>query len=246
MPSVPALRIEIERALECRFPAALTPVPRTISETATTGRASQLRSLNDDGVSLAGVNLQNAHLRDLRLMGADLVDADFGGFTLINGDFGYGRTKLFSSRRYLCTDLTGANFSDADFSGGAAFDGLLLRLAKFGSQVGRTQLFSNLSFRNAILWGTTFEDLIFAHSDFSGARITMSVLKKVQFKMGTLGQAGNRFTKAQFVDVDLSDTDLDARDLEDQGAYYCRVMFRDGSKISNSCDHIDAVAPSHH
>ena len=37
MPSAAALRIEIERALDRRFPAALTPVPRTISETATTG-----------------------------------------------------------------------------------------------------------------------------------------------------------------------------------------------------------------
>jgi recA bacterial DNA recombination protein/Group II intron, maturase-specific domain len=37
MPSVAALRIEIERALERRFPAALTPVPRTIRETTTTG-----------------------------------------------------------------------------------------------------------------------------------------------------------------------------------------------------------------
>jgi len=37
MPSATALRIEIERALDRRFPAALTPVPRTIRETATTG-----------------------------------------------------------------------------------------------------------------------------------------------------------------------------------------------------------------
>jgi hypothetical protein len=37
MPSATALRIEIERALERRFPAALTPVPRTVCETAATG-----------------------------------------------------------------------------------------------------------------------------------------------------------------------------------------------------------------
>jgi len=37
MPSAAALRIEIEHALERRFPAALTPVPRTIRETAPTG-----------------------------------------------------------------------------------------------------------------------------------------------------------------------------------------------------------------
>jgi len=37
MPSAAALRIQIEHSLERRFPAALTPVPRTIRETASTG-----------------------------------------------------------------------------------------------------------------------------------------------------------------------------------------------------------------
>jgi len=37
MPSAAALRIEIERALEHRFPAALTPAPKTIREVAPTG-----------------------------------------------------------------------------------------------------------------------------------------------------------------------------------------------------------------
>src|ERR1035438_9373295 len=37
MPSANALRLQIEHALERRFPAALTPVPRTIRECAATG-----------------------------------------------------------------------------------------------------------------------------------------------------------------------------------------------------------------
>jgi len=37
MPSAAALRIQIESSLERRFPSALTPVPRTIRETAATG-----------------------------------------------------------------------------------------------------------------------------------------------------------------------------------------------------------------
>lgn len=37
MPSAAAIRLEIERALEHRFPAALTPVPRTVREIAATG-----------------------------------------------------------------------------------------------------------------------------------------------------------------------------------------------------------------
>jgi hypothetical protein len=39
MPSAAALRLEIEHALERRFPAALTPVPRTIHEVCETGIA---------------------------------------------------------------------------------------------------------------------------------------------------------------------------------------------------------------
>jgi recombination protein RecA len=40
MPSAAALRLQIEHALERRFPAALSPAPRTILETATTGIAA--------------------------------------------------------------------------------------------------------------------------------------------------------------------------------------------------------------
>src|SRR5580704_12017481 len=40
MPSAAALRLEIEHALERRFPAALTPAPRTIREVAATGIAA--------------------------------------------------------------------------------------------------------------------------------------------------------------------------------------------------------------
>lgn len=40
MSSAAALRLQIERSLEARFPAALSPAPRTIQETASTGIAT--------------------------------------------------------------------------------------------------------------------------------------------------------------------------------------------------------------
>jgi hypothetical protein len=55
MPSVAALRIEIERTLERRFPAALTPVPRTISETATTG-VPEVDALLDGGLPVGTIS----------------------------------------------------------------------------------------------------------------------------------------------------------------------------------------------
>ena len=55
MPSAAALRIEIERALERRFPAALTPVPQTISETATTG-VPEVDALLDGGLPVGAIS----------------------------------------------------------------------------------------------------------------------------------------------------------------------------------------------
>jgi hypothetical protein len=55
MPSAAALRIEIEHALERRFPAALTPVPRTIRETATTG-VPQVDALLNGGLPVGAIS----------------------------------------------------------------------------------------------------------------------------------------------------------------------------------------------
>ena len=55
MPSAAALRIEIERTLEHRFPAALTPAPRTIRETATTGIA-EVDALLQGGLPVGAVS----------------------------------------------------------------------------------------------------------------------------------------------------------------------------------------------
>lgn len=55
MPSASALRIEIEHALERRFPAALSPVPQTICETATTG-IPEVNALLDGGLPVGAIS----------------------------------------------------------------------------------------------------------------------------------------------------------------------------------------------
>jgi hypothetical protein len=55
MPSTTALRIEIEHALERRFPAALTPVPRRICETRTTG-IPEVDALLDGGLPVGAIS----------------------------------------------------------------------------------------------------------------------------------------------------------------------------------------------
>jgi hypothetical protein len=55
MPSASALRIQIEHSLERRFPAALSPVPRTIVETAATGIPAVDRLL-DGGLPVGAIS----------------------------------------------------------------------------------------------------------------------------------------------------------------------------------------------
>lgn len=55
MPSAAALRIQIEHALERRFPAALTPVPRTMRETAST-RIPEVDCLLDGGLPVGAIS----------------------------------------------------------------------------------------------------------------------------------------------------------------------------------------------
>jgi len=55
MPSASALRIQIENALERRFPSALTPQPRTILETASTG-IPEVDRLLDGGLPVGAIS----------------------------------------------------------------------------------------------------------------------------------------------------------------------------------------------
>jgi hypothetical protein len=55
MPSAQALRIQIEHTLERRFPAALSPVPRTVRETAPTGIA-EVDDLLDGGLPVGAIS----------------------------------------------------------------------------------------------------------------------------------------------------------------------------------------------
>ena len=55
MPTAAALRLEIEHALEHRFPAALTPAPRTIHEVAATGIAA-VDELLDGGLPVGAIS----------------------------------------------------------------------------------------------------------------------------------------------------------------------------------------------
>ena len=55
MPAAAALRLQIEQALESRFPSALTPAPRTIREVASTG-IDEADALLDGGLPVGAIS----------------------------------------------------------------------------------------------------------------------------------------------------------------------------------------------
>src|SRR6266700_3060867 len=55
MPAASALRLKIEQALETRFPAALSPAPRTICEVASTG-IDEADELLDGGLPVGAIS----------------------------------------------------------------------------------------------------------------------------------------------------------------------------------------------
>src|ERR1700728_4875864 len=55
MPSASALRLQIERTLESRFPAALSPMPQTVRETAAVG-IPEIDSLLSGGIPIGSIS----------------------------------------------------------------------------------------------------------------------------------------------------------------------------------------------
>jgi hypothetical protein len=105
MPSASALRIQIEHSLERRFPAALSPVPRTIVETAATG--------------IPEVD---------RLLGGGLP---IGAISEITGPVSSGRTSLalafLAGRTHEGSVCAWVDANDAFDSESAAANGVALR-----------------------------------------------------------------------------------------------------------------------
>lgn len=98
------------------------------------GRIDALQELNDDSVSLIGVDVDGAYLQGLKLENAQLRRASFGGADLRNADFQHAnladadlhyanlrgaslRDCNLSRASLTDADLTGADLTGADLSG---------------------------------------------------------------------------------------------------------------------------------
>jgi hypothetical protein len=93
------------------------------------GRIDALQELNDDGVSLVGVDVSGAYLRDVTVVHADLRRGGFDGADLRDAvlhDSVLASSSLRGTnlRKADCSrvDFTDADFSDADLNGAALSD----------------------------------------------------------------------------------------------------------------------------
>jgi hypothetical protein len=105
MPSAHALRIQIEHALERRFPAALSPAPRTIRETAETGIA-EVDELLDGGLPVGAIS--------------EIIGQECSGRTSLSLAFLARRTQ----EGHVCAWVDAEDAFDAE---SAAADGVCLK-----------------------------------------------------------------------------------------------------------------------
>jgi hypothetical protein len=87
--------IEAPQRKQLKDAAAWSVVNTASGSRADGGRSTQLRLLNDDGMSLAGIYPRGAHLPELRLTGADLRDANFAETDIRDADFSCRRVYFF-------------------------------------------------------------------------------------------------------------------------------------------------------
>jgi hypothetical protein len=105
MPTATALRIQIEHALERRFPAALTPVQRTIREVAATG-IPEVDDLLDGGLPVGAIS--------------EVTGPESSGRTSVALSFMAGRTR----EQHVCAWVDAADSFDP---GSAAASGVSLK-----------------------------------------------------------------------------------------------------------------------
>jgi hypothetical protein len=96
------------------------------------GRIEALGELNDDGVSLVGVNVAQAYLQNVQLEGANLVrasldSADMRGARLVGANLEWASMSSTNLRgaNLKASDLNDADCPDADFNGATLNDALL-------------------------------------------------------------------------------------------------------------------------
>lgn len=127
------------------------------------GRIAAIEDLNTDGVSLSGIEVQNAYLAQINLKKANLQAANFSGSTLYGAIFEQAKlykAKFICIKQGQCTDLYKANFQKANLEG-ADFRGADLKEV----------IFVDTNLQNAKLQKANLENANFQNADLKGTRL---------------------------------------------------------------------------
>ena len=155
------------------------------------GRTDALQDLNNDGISLVGVDLSMAYLEDIQLKNADLSNANLSGANLSNANL--SRANL-GGANLSGTDLLWANLSGANLWG-ANLSGAILWFADLsGADLGDTNL-SGADIRRANLSGANIggnlSEVNLGEANLSGADLSNANLSGANLGYANLLQQTN-------------------------------------------------------
>lgn len=161
------------------------------------GRVRALHDLHRDHISLAGVDISEAHLLLLDLEGANLTRANLAAARLIGASLDRA-------------DLTGANLEEADLTG-PTFVEANLKSANLTQAVLRFADLAGASLRDANLTKADLEEANLTQAVLSHADLTGADLMEANLTGADLGFAD--LTEAQLFEANLTGADLSYADL---------------------------------
>lgn len=156
------------------------------------GRRAALEELNDEGVSLRGVNVGQAVLDGLSLGGGKLAVSIFDSASLIRSDF-------------QRADLRRASFRNAILSF-SNFDGSVARRANFTNARFQQASMRNASLSNARLDSTYGFQFVLTGSTLNEVQAEAAMFQNAH--LDSVSAAASNFVNAELIGVDLRRADL--------------------------------------
>jgi hemoglobin-like flavoprotein/uncharacterized protein YjbI with pentapeptide repeats len=157
-------------------------------------RILALQDLNEDGVSLRGLDAEGAELVEINLPKANLSKAnlkktDFSKADLSYADFNYAD---LSQAQLIGVNLSFANLSFANLSGTNCSSANLNSANLICANLTQANL-AGADLRNASLSGATLDNTYLSGANLKGAKITLSELSKA-FLQGAIMPDGSKYS----------------------------------------------------
>jgi len=220
---------EIPDRAQQRHDAAWTLINIARGAPGEAGRKRALEGLNNDSVSLAGIDLSRAILPGINLTLANLSDAIFDDADLRQAKFGCNFLRILWN--HGCT-----NFDHAQFHG-TRLDQTDFRYGLFTRTVfaGKGGAVYEPNFAHAVIADASLERMTFLNADFAEALIARTSFSDVRFRTPFDTDASpDLFYGTQFLNVDLTKTNLTMSMLAQ--AKLCGVIV-DGFRVNQNCEH---------